>query len=419
MRDGGSSRGDSRANASRLWPERRAERGAILVQTAIMLVGLTAFGAFVVDYGVLWTARRQVQNAADAAALAAAISLGFDAPGDQAAARQNAIVAVTQNPVWGQPADMRGSDVTFPACPVGSVASTGGGVCVRVEVFRNQRGAPLPTVFANLVGVTEQGVRATATAQVLYGSATDCVRPIAIPDRWQEVRGNLGNPGWDQLDTFERYTAAGTLLPGPVDYYEAPGGALFAPNGTGYSRGPTPFTAGDYGADVEFKTQLIPGKAGDASFLPVHVTPGGSIGTDMTSCASRVVQPGDTLEVEPNNVFGEISAGVLSLIAEDPAATWNIGMNGGRGGVSGGCMASGACTVSPRIVPLPVFNPDAWDLGGPANNVVVVSRVVGFFVQRLEGSYVVGRLMVYPSAPRSTMTAAPPSAFVISTALVR
>ncbi len=398
---------------------RPAERGAILVQTAIMLVGLTAFGAFVVDYGVLWTARRQVQNAADAAALAAAISLGFDAPGDQVRARQNALVAVGQNRVWGAVADMGAGDVTFPPCPVGAVPAQGGGVCVRVEVYRNQRGAPLPTVFANLVGVSQQGVKATATAQVLYGSSTDCVRPFAIPDKWQELRADVPPAGWDPVDTFERYTAAGALLPGVVDYYEAPGGPLFGPNGTGYSRGPSAVGPGDYGANVEYQPALIPGKAGNASFLPVHITPGGTFGGDITSCSTRVIQPGDLLEVELNNVTGEVAQGILALIGQDAAASWNPGMNGGRGGVTGGCMAAGACTISPRIIALPAFSPDAWDAGGIANHVVRVTRIVGFFVQRLEGGYVVGRLMVYPAAPRSTMNADPNSAFVVSAALVR
>ncbi len=38
----------------------------MLVQVAIALVGLIAFSAFVIDYGVMWVARRQAQNAADA-----------------------------------------------------------------------------------------------------------------------------------------------------------------------------------------------------------------------------------------------------------------------------------------------------------------------------------------------------------------
>src|SRR5438046_9635517 len=56
----------------------RGERGAILVQVAFSILALTGFTAFVVDYGVLWVARGQAQNAADAGALAGAIALAFD-----------------------------------------------------------------------------------------------------------------------------------------------------------------------------------------------------------------------------------------------------------------------------------------------------------------------------------------------------
>jgi hypothetical protein len=55
------------------------------------------------------------------------------------------------------------TDVTFPTCPDGTADA-----CVRVDVHRNQaRSNPLPTFFAGIVGVDDQGVRATATAQIL------------------------------------------------------------------------------------------------------------------------------------------------------------------------------------------------------------------------------------------------------------
>ena len=60
----------------------RDERGAVLVQTGIALIGLLAMGTFSVDYGMLWVSRRQAQNAADAAALGGAISLAYGDPDD-------------------------------------------------------------------------------------------------------------------------------------------------------------------------------------------------------------------------------------------------------------------------------------------------------------------------------------------------
>ena len=58
----------------------RSENGAVLVHVAVAMIGLVAFSALSVDYGVMWSSRRQAQNAADAAAHAGAVSLAFDNP---------------------------------------------------------------------------------------------------------------------------------------------------------------------------------------------------------------------------------------------------------------------------------------------------------------------------------------------------
>lgn len=402
---------------------RRGERGAILVQTAIMLVGLTALSAFVVDYGVLWTARRQAQNAADAAAMAAAMSLAFDVPGDQARARINAGTAVASNPVWGSVVPLSAGDVTFPACPSGSIGS---GTCVRVQVQRTAaNNAALPTIFGPLVGVTEQGVRATATAQVLYGDRTDCVKPLALPDRWDEYRNNVGPPTWEMNDTFERYAPNGRLLSPPVDYYEPP--ATFpGPNGTGFSR------------DVHYARQFemhpspnpLVDLAGGERMVPLQIDGAGpdAFLNSFLSCSPRVVRPGDRFEVELSNINAEAGEAFTTLINRDPGATWNPSLYGGRGGVSGGCMASGACCtsgtctgLSPRIIAVPVYNPDLWNQNPPDHATAVVTRVVGFFIERSSPGFneVIGRLMVYPTVPRSSMTASPTSSFVSSVTLVR
>src|SRR5687767_117050 len=107
----------------------RSERGAVLVQVAIALVGLTAFSAFVIDYGVMWVSRRQAQNSADAGALAGAVSMGFVDMGNQALARQSAIDVASENRIWGAVPDITPGDVTFPVCPAGSPAA-GANACI-------------------------------------------------------------------------------------------------------------------------------------------------------------------------------------------------------------------------------------------------------------------------------------------------
>ena len=99
---------------------RSPERGAVVIQVAIALMGLLAFSAFVVDYGVMWSSRGQAQNSADAGALSGAISLAFDSATDFAGAQLKARVIAQQNWVWGQSPNVQLTDVTFPPCPPGA-----------------------------------------------------------------------------------------------------------------------------------------------------------------------------------------------------------------------------------------------------------------------------------------------------------
>src|SRR5262245_60309696 len=96
------------------------ERGAVLIQVAVALLALLALSAFGFDYGVMWTSRAQTQTAADAGALAGAISLAFDSPTDQAGARARVIATTGRNRVWGQAPNVTDADITFPACPPGA-----------------------------------------------------------------------------------------------------------------------------------------------------------------------------------------------------------------------------------------------------------------------------------------------------------
>src|SRR5580765_2253783 len=81
-----------------------------------------SLSTFVIDYGVLWTARRQAQNVADAAALAGAIALAYEAPKDWTAsgmAMTAAMATAQRNTIWGDPPGpgVAAPDITFPASP--------------------------------------------------------------------------------------------------------------------------------------------------------------------------------------------------------------------------------------------------------------------------------------------------------------
>ena len=67
----------SSAMSRRQQSSRRA-RVPSLFRLALLAFVLMAFNVFVMDYGVMWMARGQAQNAADAGALAGAIARGYD-----------------------------------------------------------------------------------------------------------------------------------------------------------------------------------------------------------------------------------------------------------------------------------------------------------------------------------------------------
>ena len=136
-----------------------------------------AFNVFVLDYGVMWVSRRQAQNAADAAALAGAVARGYDNYDDpDEVAEESATQVAAANLIWNE----AGVPVVSHSCPAGVTGS-----CTRVDVYRDaDHGNPIDMLFGPILGISSQGVRATATAIVGSGNATDCLRPIAFADDW-------------------------------------------------------------------------------------------------------------------------------------------------------------------------------------------------------------------------------------------
>ena len=94
-------------------------------------------------------------------------------------------------------------------------------------------------------------------------------------------------------------------------------------------------------------------------------------------------------------MIGPTSQGIQDLIALDPSADWGQDGQWRRrrsGGVHGG---EHPCGISPRVVAIPVFNPDTWDLG-PSSTGRTTSRdrqrVIGFFIDRMQGNDVDRRI---------------------------
>src|SRR5215510_3254036 len=67
----------------KLWKKFREQDGAVAIIVAISVIVLLGIAAFVIDFGFAWVTTNQLQNAADAGALAGARALGkFYCPDD-------------------------------------------------------------------------------------------------------------------------------------------------------------------------------------------------------------------------------------------------------------------------------------------------------------------------------------------------
>jgi Flp pilus assembly protein TadG len=378
----------------------RGERGAVLVHVAVAFTGLLAFSALAVDLGMLWAARSQAQNAADAAAFAAATSLAYVDPLDAAAANASGRAVLASNQVWDRPASVA-ADVAVVACPAGAVAS---GLCVRADVFRDSaNGTPLPAYFAPLFGVATNQVRATATAQMLRGNSTSCMRPWAIADQWIDNEDTIApiDTVWTPEDVFD-----------PAhDVYVPPSQSS---SGSGYT------SAAWLGQQVHvmlansfdsYPTELPGNVVFDLNLPRAGENPGGEpqFAMNIASCSGVPVSIGDVVATGFHHPRVTSDA-VEQLIASDPDASWD------------GTRIVSAFPVSPRLVPVTLFDPAVYATTNHSEVgfSVQVRNIVGLFVEGYEGNMIIGRFLPMAGTLNQEATqVAAESSFLRTIVLVR
>lgn len=323
------------------------ERGAILVHVAVAFVGLMAFSVMTIDMGVVWVARTQAQSAADAAALAGAVSLAYGDPGNVDSAREAARALAAANPVWNEPPNLVvGSDITTGACPAGLPAA---GECLQVHVERTAgNGNPLPVYFAPLLGVMPADVRARATAQVVPANSTACLKPWAIPDTWL------------------------VEAVAPADEFNPPGDIYTPPSaGGGYSVGVST------GSVISINMTTDVGVVQRYGYLPLDLDNMGPGGNDqyvanITGCAANPVSIESLVPVQQYDPDDAADA------AQDII---NLGPE-----------------PSNRVVALALYDPAEYHSpGGPGvagwGASVHIRNIIGFHLDSVAGNTITGRLV--------------------------
>lgn len=449
----------------------RGEKGAMIVQAAVASIAFLALTALAVDYGIKLIARTEAQRSADAGALAGAVSLAFDGSADltdAGIAKRSAHGFALANSVFGEAPDVNiTSDINFIECPEPDGGP--GTTCVRVDVYRNQlRGNALPTFFSRLVGVVDQGVQATATAKVLNADQTDCLRPWAVIDRWDEFAAppEPDYPGVDPdycaggacgaPSTYDKYsTGQGQNPPPENDYYVPPAPDGSSP-GTGFR---VPDDVGDRFALKIQSGDGITSGWGLALDLPrADTTNMGAeaYGENIISCSRKPVQINDPtanpcptdanqlgtwqekvdwaakgcVRVQTGTMQGPTTQNVADLVARDSGASWGWNPELEAYGVIGSAFAE-----SPRIVPVAVFDIDNYLAMNPTGSggVVRIVNIFGFFIEGMGdyndatgemelkngGKAVIGRLMKFAGSGNGSVTLHETASFSKIIVLVR
>lgn len=349
---------------------RHDQSGMTYVFIGMGMMAFLSASMLAIDVGMMMTARNQAQNSADAGALAGATALVYDDFADRSPAGPavtNALAGARANDVMSGQVSVTPADVVF-------LPGTGGQMNrVQVTVYRVAgRGNPLSTLIAQYFGTATADVGATATAEASPANAMTCPLPFTIPDRWIERQ----TPPWDPDDTFDLFDSKGKPLADPDVYIPA--------TESGYT---------GYNAERD-KGMLVVLKADNDSKINPSIyypwaPPGYSGASDyrdnIARCNPMVVMPfGAMLTPEPGNMVGPTAQGIRDRIAQDPGAYWDTGLN----------RVVSDMHPSPRIAPIPLFDPDFYangKLGGRTADLRAVNYL-GFFIEDMRGNEVVGRI---------------------------
>jgi hypothetical protein len=314
-----------------------------------------------------------------------------------------------------------------------------------VNAFRNQlRGNPLPIHFGNLVGIANQGVRSTATAQIVTGNQTDCLKPWAIVDRWTE----FGEP-FSALSTYDRYSdGKGHAPPQENDIYTPPSAS--GP-GSGFR------LPADQGTRFAVKTDGVDLSSGWFREIRLPRADGGWTGgnvyrDNIMTCGGlpyAIAQPGiacpddigkddaaywatkGCFGVKTGETHGPTRDGVEFLTDKDAAATYVPGTGTGTGIVGS---TFSPPTSSPRVVAIGVMDVDDYLSRNPSgsNGTVRLVNIYGFFIEGMgtvnadgtmsldtSGKAVIGRLIRIPSTGTGSSPLPVTASFLVKIILVR
>ncbi|HET7699176.1 MAG TPA: pilus assembly protein TadG-related protein [Vicinamibacterales bacterium] len=366
------------------------ESGFSLVFVGLGFMGFMAASMLAIDVGMLMSARSQAQNSADAGALAGATSLAFDDWYDRTPsgpAVVNAKATAKANLVQGGVPTVEDADIVFLNDPAGEPNR------VQVTVHRT-----VNTLIAKYFGIETANINAVATGEASPANAMTCVKPFTIPDRW--IEKNPVTKEWQSSDDFSRYDKKGNVLT-PADVYEPaylpPDYKVKNPNYSGYNsekfRGEKLVLRASNGTKIQSSFYF--------SLAMTDDTGGDDYEWNIANCNKKIYRWNDPLVQEPGAKEGPTVQGIEALIAKDPDAVWDEGTKSVKNS------KYGEGRQSPRIFPIPLYDPDYYDEGHQTGRVASLRTAnwIGFFVEYVgAGSEIHGRIIPIGGIRDRTMT---------------
>ena len=210
--------------------QRNGERGSVLAMTAISMLGLLLATGLAVDVSHFYTAKAELQNAADAAALAAASQINSTSGGIKCAVAEGTKVLNKYN--FSTSVTVNSADITFGTNLNGSYMDQGSAIAnptnvrfVKVSIPSK----PVGVTFAAIVLGPTQNISATATAGLSVGltmnkfyTAYTFIESAAAPIVKGQVATLNAKAGNDSSPTSYRVLAGpdgDLILTGPIHAY--------------------------------------------------------------------------------------------------------------------------------------------------------------------------------------------------------
>jgi len=333
----------------------RDERGVVVVMIGAIIALLLVFSVMAIDATQMMLVRTQLQNAADAGALAGALL--YAQTGDTTVAQDEAILAAGANNALLDSSNARNTmssvvitdaDVTFPQAKRIVVTTH------RTEATGDQ----FLNYFMRIFDENNLGpgnMTATAAAEFAGVCGSNCLKPWGVPDRWCDSSG-----------TGDCNDGDGVYEPLKGEYYD-------------------PVTTGYLDADVGVPITIVTrqGAGNDAQLEPEYYSairfPGSDGASDYRAWIAGCVDPnltieiGDTLDIQGGAQAGNPQAvqAVDDIIQLDRLAYWDV--------TSGTIISD--FPRSPRIVKLALIDPNFGIPNLPGGQKVLVVKIVAMFLE--------------------------------------